>query len=145
MSSRLQELLSRPTLDDVVAGVLAASEMENIPSRKAGLHKFFQETFMRDDLPADFNGLLDPLSFAAGDWCPFSRELEAALMRLQIGRLISASNPDYRWLSMSAPQRERAMARIERLPGVADKEFIVSAARRFKETADNQLAAAHCD
>lgn len=122
-----------PTLDDLVAGVFAAAEQPEFTSNTAQLHEFFSEIANEPDLPSDVKNLLEDVSFRAGQWCAFSRELERALMRLQVGGLLSARNPDFTVFEMNDSQRARANKRIEQLPK-EDQEFVQREARRFRET-----------
>lgn len=129
----LIELLSLPTLDDVVAGVFAAANEPEFTSNTAQLHQFFSELAIQPDLPGDVRDLLEDVSFRAGQWCKFSRELERALMRLQVGGLLSARNPDFTVFEMNEGQRERANKRIERMPE-EDREFVQREALRFRDS-----------
>ena len=139
MSNRLTELLAHPTLDDLMAGVFVGTGRRTLPSNRACIHEFFQEFSQRDDLPEDFQAMMSDVSFSAGDWYPFSREVEAALMRLQIGRLVSMNNPDYRSLTISVDQEQRIRTSLERLPG-EDREFISQAAKEFRDAVEHPEA-----
>jgi len=124
-------LLSLPTLDDLVAGVFAASDEAEFTSNTAVLHEFFCELASEPDLPDDIRDLFDDVSFRAGYWSRFSRELEGAPMRLQVGGLLSARDPDFAVFEMHEAQRWRARQRVDQLPQ-EDRDFVERAARRFR-------------
>lgn len=106
----------RLTLDDVVAGAFAQSGLSDIPSSPKILQRFFYEVAQRSDLPEDIERILRRLHFQVTELFPFSRELEASLIRLQIGGLVSAMNPDYEKFTMSSPQKAKIEARLKNLP-----------------------------
>lgn len=106
----------RLTLDDVVAGVFAESGLTDIPSSPRVLQQFFYDAAQRTDLPADVAAIFGRLHFQVSELFPFSRELEASLVRLQIGGLVSAMNPAYDKFTMSGTQKAKIEVRLNKLP-----------------------------
>src|SRR5690348_14705414 len=98
----LKERLDRPTADDIVASIFAFMDVELFSNDRYLIQSFFHR--LRQD--PKFSELLSPFDFTRGrDVYPFSRALEAALGRLQLGHRIYAKNPDYAFYGMHENER----------------------------------------
>ena len=87
----LDSLLKRFTPQDVIAVILASSNLDIFPSERKLLHEF-----IRQEKKGKGAELLQPFVFSEGvDLYPFSRLLESVLMQLQLGGWLSAKNPEY--------------------------------------------------
>jgi len=87
----LDNWLKQFTPQDVIAVILASSNLAIFPSERKQLHEF-----IRQEKKGKGAELLQPFVFSEGvDLYPFSRLLESVLMQLQLGGWLSAKNPEY--------------------------------------------------
>jgi hypothetical protein len=130
----LKDRLNRPSTDDVVAAVFAYTDNELFSNDRYMLQSFFHGLQERDA----FQGLLAGFDFTVGrDVFPFSRTLEAALGRLQMGHRIYAKNPEYTYYGMPADERDKMKERAERIFDPSQVQLLRSAGEEFREFARN--------
>lgn len=90
-------LQQKYVLGDVVCALLTKGNLEAFTGDTAKIHKTFHA--MRTDFPL----LQRTMVFSDREVFPFSRELEEALLKLELSRIIGMENPDYdRYIVKSA-------------------------------------------
>jgi hypothetical protein len=128
----LKERLKQPSPDDVVGAVFAFTDNALFSNDRYMLQSFFHSLREQDD----FRDLLANFEFTSGrDIFPFSRTLEAALGRLQMGHRIYASNPDYSSYGMLPDQRAKMKERAEEIFQPQDVDRLRAAAEEFRSFA----------
>ena len=126
----IAEVLNRPAVDDVIATVFAYSELEIFPSDRQRLHNFFRE--LKDN--AVLGDLLGQVIFSRGaDLFPFSRTLESCLVRMQLGGLIYARNPEYDKYGMTNEARKRALQKAKQRFSPEELDKLRAAGDRMRE------------
>jgi len=129
-SSDLNVLLKLPTPQDIVATILAYSDLDTFPSDRKELHRF-----MKNEREGEGKQLLSAFVFSQGvDLFPFSRLLESVLMQLQLGGWLSAKNPEYERLGITGKKRseikDKAVERFSR----EELSILQKIGRRFRES-----------
>lgn len=123
------------TLDDLVGSVFANYQKRYIPSRYAVLQRFFYDLSTSESLPNTVAELIPISCFELGDIFPYSRDIEASLVRLQIDGTLSAMNPDYERLVMDTGEKEEILDRSGSYDSDT-REFIKRAAEQLTAIAD---------
>jgi hypothetical protein len=140
----LKERLQRPSADDVVAAVFAfaSGEKELFSNDRYMLQSFFYGLYEQER----FRRLLTGFDFTTDrDIFPFSRELEAALGRLQMGHRIYAKNPEYTYYGMPPEERQKMEDRASAIFKDDEVELLREAGTAFRSFADewDKAALAH--
>jgi len=123
-------LINKPAIDDVIAGIIAHSKLDIFSSNRKDLHTFFR------NLKADpeFDELLMDVVFSKGaDLFQFSRTLENTLVRLQLGGLIYAKNPEYNKYGMTPEARAKTLEKAKKRFSVPQMKTLEKAGRSFSK------------
>lgn len=123
-------LINKPAVDDVVAAIIAYSQLEIFSSNRKEFHGLFRS--LKAD--SDFNEVLEDVVFSEGaDLFPFSRTLENTLVRLQLGGLIYAKNPEYDKYGMTPEARAKTLEKAEKRFSKQQLNSLKKAGRLFSQ------------
>ena len=126
----LDILLKRPTPQDVIATILAYSDLDIFPSNRKKLH-----SFIKQEKEGEGKQILKEFIFSQGvDLFPFSRLLESVVMQLQLGGCLSAKNPEYVNLGITAEKREEIKQKAQERFSAEELIILQNIGRHFHET-----------
>lgn len=129
-TTNLDALVNEPSVDDVLATIVAYSRLGIFPSDRKRLHDFVRS--VKGD--PELNELLSTVVFSEGaDLFPFSRTLESALVRLQLGGLFFAKNPEYDKYGMTDEARAKTLRRAKSRFTEPQIRALEGAGRLFRE------------
>jgi len=117
--------------DDVIAGILAYSELKEMTSSKDKIHKIIFN--LKEESKSEHPELLEDLNFPQNNVYPFSRELESILIGLQISGIIEAKNTKYLEYLIDESGREYIKNELIKNFDIEQKEYIKELGKRFNE------------
>ena len=124
----LDTLLNQFTPQDVIGAIIAYSGVDAFPSDRQKLHNF-----VRLEKSGDGAELLKQFVFSKDvDTYPFSMLLESVLMQLQLGRWLSAMNPEYNHFGLTDQIREDIKTKVKERFSPEELIILEKIGKRFK-------------